>query len=257
MIACLVATACLLAPVSPAAGVGRPLVSLVATPSTVVLAGRARQTIRIENTGRKRVVVDVVRTGFGLDLRGRPRILPRGGPRTATSWLTVRPVTLAIPPGGSRPLTLSSRVPRRAEPGDHGALILLATRPSRRGAVFVRMRLGVVVVVRAPGRIVRRLVPLRVRVRRAGRFRLVELVVANRGNVTEVLGRGCVSVSLRRGGKVLTRLGSTPRHFLPRSSGIEELRYRGPVRGWVRAVIESSKRAQCGRLPPRSFRIRL
>jgi hypothetical protein len=257
VIACTVAALCLLAPASPAAEAGRPLVSLVATPSHVQLAGTARQMVRIENTGSQPVVVDVSRAGFALDLRGRPRVAPRRGERAAASWLTIRPRRLALPPGKSRPLTILARVPRKAEPGDHDALVLLTTRPRRRGTLAVRMRLGVVVVVRAPGQIVRRLRPVRLRVRRAGRARVLELLVVNRGNVTETVGRGCATILLRRRGRLLTRLAPAPRPFLPRSRGIAELRYRGPLRGWMLAQVGAAKRPECPRFPSRVFRIRL
>src|SRR5207237_4136583 len=104
-------------------------------------------------------------------------------------------------------------------PGDHHALVLLATRPVRRGVVALRTRVGVLVLVRVPGRIVRRLDVLALRVRRHGRGRLLELHVANRGNVTERLVRRCVTVSLVRRGRVRTTLAAAPRDLLPRTSG--------------------------------------
>ena len=236
MILCMVTAACLLAP-ADGAGAGRPLVSIVATPSHVALIGRAQQTIRVQNTGSQRVVVDVVRAGFALDLRGRPKVAPRGGGRAAATWLTVRPRVLAIPPGRSRLLAVSATPPRRAEPGDHDALLLLASRPRRRGSLAVRMRLGVVVAVRIPGRIVRRVVPVRVRVRRVGHGRFLDLLLDNRGNVTETLTRGCVGMSLVRGSRILARITPTPRRFLPRTLGIAEFRYRGPARGRLRVQV--------------------
>ncbi len=113
------------------------------------------------------------------------------------------------------------------------------------------------VVVRVPGRIVRRLVPLALHVRRAGRVRVLELLVANRGNVAEVFDRSCLSVILRRKGRVLARLRPAPRELLPRTRGIAEIRYAGPLRGRVRATVEFSTRAPCIRAPRRTFRIRL
>jgi hypothetical protein len=251
---CACLTAALLAPAL--AGAGRPPVSLVASPAHVALAGKARGTIHVTNSGLEAVVVDVTRTGFAFDLRGRPRIVPRGA-RAAASWLAVRPRRLTIEPGGEAALTVASTLPRRAEPGDHGELVLLTTRPVRAAGIAVRMRIGVVVVVRAPGKVVRRLSLLALRARRAGNARMLELLVANRGNVTEALGRGCVTVSLLRGGRVLVRLHPAPRELLPRTRGIVELRYAGPLRGWVRARVELSRRASCGHAPRRTFPIRL
>ncbi len=259
MIVCTAVTACLLAPAPSPAGAGRPRVSLVASPAHVTFAGTARKTIQISNTGRERVIVDVSRAGFALDLRGRPRIVPRkrAGATAAASWLTVRPARLAIPPGASRPLTVSARLPRRAAPGDHDALVLLTTRPRPGRAVAIRLRLGLAVVVRAPGAIVRRLAPLRLRVRRPGRARLLELLLANRGNVAETLDRSCVAVSLHRRGRLLARLKPVARQLLPRTRGIVEIRYRGRLRGWVLAQVRLSNRRQCGRPVGRIFRIRL
>lgn len=258
MIVCLAITACALAPASAGASVVRPPVSLVASPSHVTLVGKARETIRVSNSGTEAVVVDVTRAGFALDLRGRPRIAARrGGPRPAAPWLRARPARLAIPPGAVAELTVSSVPPVRAEPGDHSALVLLTTRPHPRRALAVRMRLGVVVVVRVPGRIVHRLVPLSLHVRRAGRLRVFELLVTNKGNVTEVLDRGCVIVTLRRRGQVLARLRPPGRQLLPRTSGLVEARYAGRVRGRLVARVEFAARKPCLRARGRAFSIRL
>ena len=258
MIVCLAITACALAPASAGASVVRPPVSLVASPSHVTLVGRARETIRVSTSGAEAVVVDVTRAGFALDLRGRPRIAARGGgPLPAGRWLRARPARLAIAPGAVAELTVSSVPPRRAEPGDHSALVLLTTRPRPRRALAVRMRLGVVVVVRIPGRIVRRLVPLSLHVRRAGRLRVFELFVANRGNVTEVLDRGCATVTLRRRGRLLARLRPAPRQLLPRTSGLVEVRYAGRVRGRLVARVDFAARKSCPRARGRAFSIRL
>ena len=249
MIVCVAITACALAPVTTGASAARPPVSLVASPSRIALVGRGRETIRVENTGAEPVVVDVARAGFALDLRGRPRVVPR----VAAPWLHVRPVRLAIAPGRAASLTVVSAPAPRAEPGDHGALVLLTTERRRGPALAVRMRIGVVVVLRVPGRVVRRLVPLGVRVRRTGRARVLELLLANRGNVTETIDRRCVAVALVRRGHVLATLAPSVRDLLPRTRGIVELRYRGSVRGRLGAV----PRLTCPRRPPRTFVVRL
>jgi hypothetical protein len=258
VIAEMLLAASVLVPASAGAGTARPTVSLVASPSHVMLAGKARRTIRVTNSGGQSVVVDLARAGFALDLRGRPRIVPRGsGRRVAASWLTVRPQRLMLTPGGSASFTISSRLPRRVGPGDHDALVLLTTRPRRRSGVAVKMRLGIVVVVRVPGVIVRRLELLGLRVGRAGRARLLELSVANRGNITEALDRTCLSVSLRRRGRELARLSPAARDLLPRTIGIVEIRYRGRLRGRITARVEHSGRAPCGRGLRRTFPIQL
>jgi translation initiation factor IF-1 len=173
----------------------------------------------------------------------------------AAPWLLVRPRTLSLRPRTTGFLTVSSRVPRTARAGDHGALIVLTTRPIRGARVAVRMRLGVVVVVRAPGRVSRRLELRRLRVRRARAGRVLDLYMANRGNVTELLPRRSVTVTLRRGRRVLARLYPAPREFLPRTIGIVSARYTGPVRGSATAFVEVSPGS--GRTLRRTYHLRL
>lgn len=246
-----------LAPASAGASAERAAVSLTALPARVTIAGSGRATIQVTNSGSRRVDVDVGRAGFALDLRGRPRIVSRarkGG--AVASWLTVRPRRLALPPGTGASLTISSAVPRRAGPGDHNALVVLTSRPISGARVAVRMRLGIVVVVRAPGKVSRRLELRRLRVRRVGAARRLELVVANLGNVTETLGRDRLSMILRRGGRTVARLRPAARDLLPRTTGIVPARYAGRVRGRVIALVELSNRPGKGALR-RAFHIRL
>jgi hypothetical protein len=154
---------------SAGASAARPPVALSASPAHVDLAGSARATVRVRNSGRERVVVDVTRTGFRVDLRGRPKIVARArSRRSAADWLGLRPRSLALAPGGTGEVTIASHVPAGAEPGDHDALVLLTTRRGAKGGVAVRMRMGIVVVVRAPGIVVRRVELGRVRVARSG-----------------------------------------------------------------------------------------
>lgn len=226
-----------LVPASAGASTTRPPVGLTATPSRVSLAGTSTADVRVTNPGSIPVLVRVERAGFSLDLRGRPKVVPRGGPRAAAAWLTLRPSRFVLGVGESRLLMVASRLPARVEPGDHDAVVLLTTRLLREGGVAVRMRLGIVVVVRAPGRVVRRLALGRLDVRRERSARVLELRVANRGNVTETLTRGRVRVWLRRG-SAGTRLDTAPRDLRPRTTGIVQLRYGGRLRGWVTARVE-------------------
>jgi hypothetical protein len=247
----------LLAPASAGASASRTPVSLVASPARVTLSGSGRATVQVTNSGSRRVEINVRRAGFALDLRGRPRIVRRTGTlRTATTWLTVHPRTLKIAPGKKASLTIASSVPRRARPGDHNALVLLTTRPIRGARVAVRMRLGVVVVVRAPGRIARQLELRRLRVRRTGKTRRLELLVGNRGNVTEVLHRKSVTIVLRRERRIVARLHPAARELLPQTSGLVLARYGGRVRGRVTAVVELSPEPG-GRVLRHEFYIRL
>jgi hypothetical protein len=231
----LIAVVLALAPASLDASVARKPVALAAAPARVVLTRTTRTAVRVTNSGTKRLVVDVSRAGFALTLRGRPRIVRRGA-GSAASWLKLRPRRLALPARASASLLVSAKVPPRAEPGDHDALVLLTTRPSAGARVAVRVRLGVVVVVRAPGAVVRRLELRRPWVaRRAGR-RLLELRVLNRGNVTETLARVHVIVSRARTGRRLARLVAARRDLRPHTQGILEFGLRR-VRGVVTAQV--------------------
>jgi hypothetical protein len=235
--------------------VPRPPVALTASPAHVALRGSGRATVRVTDVGASAVVIDVTRAGFALDLRGRPEIVVRASSRAAANWLTLRPRRLALRPGQQGSLTVSSTLPPRAEPGDHDGLILLTSRPVRATGVSVRMRIGVVVVVRAPGTIVRRVEPRSLRLRRATRrMRLLELLLVNRGNVTELLGRRQVEVSLMSGGRIRATLRPEPRELRPHTRGVVQLAYRGSLRGGLIARV----RVTAGReAVQRVFRVKL
>ena len=228
----------------------RPLVSLSASPARIALGGRGRVPIEVTNVGASRVVVGAAPRSFALDVRGRPALV-RGGRRTAARWLRLRPRSVVIPAGGTRILELTSRPPSRAEPGDHHALVLLSTRPAGAGRVGVRMRLGVRVVVRVPGKVVRRLLVQSLRVRRSRRGRILDVSLANRGNVTERISPGRARVTLIAGRRVVSRVRLAQREVLPGARAVVSARYRGPTRGRVVARVEIRGAA------PRSFWIRL
>jgi len=245
-----------LVPAAAGTSTERPPIALTASPSHVMLSGSSRATIHVANLGAHSVVVDVSRAGFALDVRGRPRIMRRGDRRAAVSWLTLRPRTLALRPGQTKTVTVSSRLPVRTEPGDHDALVLLVTRPRRRAAVALRMRMGIVVVVRAPGTVVHRLELRSLRVRRASHGSVaLELLVLNRGNVTEVLDSARVDASLRRRATIVATLRPEPREVRPGTRGLLLLPYRGPLRGRVTLRV----RITVGRsgTAARVFRLRL
>jgi hypothetical protein len=235
-------------PAAGAAGTARPPVSLIASPAHLMLAGAASGMVRVTNSGAEPVVVDAARGGFALDVRGRPRVV---APRVP--WLVVEPRRVTLAPGATAPVTVRAHLPRRAEPGDHTALVLLTSRPSARAGLAVRMRLGVVVVVRVPGRIVRRLEVVRIRVRR----RRLGLVVANMGNVTERIGGACPLVWLHRRGRIVARLRAPVRSILPHSRGLVELVYRGRARGRLRARIAPPSQPHCARLRSKEVAVRI
>ena len=172
-----------LVPASAGASAGPSPVALTATPARVMLAGSGRTTLHVRNSGTKRVAVDVSRAGFRLDLRGRPRIVWSGGARSAAAWLTLHPTHFTIGPRSTASLVVTAKLPRGAEPGDHDALALLGTRPVASGRVGVRLRLGVVVIVRAPGPLVRRVELHGLQVVRRRRATELELVPEARRDV--------------------------------------------------------------------------
>jgi hypothetical protein len=258
---CLVLAAALV-PGAAAAAVGggdadlaRPPLGLTAAPAHVSLDGTGSASVRISNPGNGPVSVDLARAGFALDLRGAPKIVAHGARRAATSWLTLRPARFVLLAGATRAVALSARVPAGAEPGDHDALVLVTTRPVRRAAVALRMRIGVVVVVRAPGRVVRRLTIGPLQAHRAHGPRVLELTVVNRGNVTETLSRGRLRLVLRRDRRQAT-LFFEPRDLRPGTRGVAQIRYRGPLHGWVTARVRL--RAVSGDAAvTRAYRVRL
>lgn len=244
------------APVPAAAGAGaaRPPVALTAAPARLDLTGSTRASVRIANSGTTRVLVDVSRAGFALDLRGRPRVVRAGGPRSAAAWLALRPTHFVLAPHAGASLAVTSKLPLHVEPGDHDALVLLSTRPIGSARLTVRVRMGVVVVVRAPGKIVRRLELGALSAMRRGRA--LDLVVVNRGNVTESLRHERAVVSSVRGGRVLATLDTGRRDLRPRTRGIVGFRFRGRRRGPV--VVRIAVVAEPGpRILRRTYRVRL
>jgi hypothetical protein len=238
------------------AGPSVPAASLSASPSRVRVAAGGHSTLQVTNAGAHAVVVTAGPAGYALDLRGRPRIAQSGVVGSSAPWLVVRPRQFRLAPGATVPLTIATALPRHAAPGDHAALIVLATRPADVGRVAVALRLGVVVDVRVPGDVVRRLSLGRMRVRRFASGPTLEVVVANSGNVSELLRSGRLEVTLRRRGRLLAVLRSQGQELLPHTTGIVDLHYRGKVRGRVTAVVRLS-RAAGGRSVQRRFELGL
>ena len=249
--------AVLLALLAPApAGASRPVLALTASPTHLTLVGRARHPLRVVNSGATPVVVDASAAGFTLGPRGRPRVLGGASARRVASWLRVRPSHIALAPGAAAELLLVSAPSRSATPGDHAAVVLLATRAPPGAAVPVRMRVGVTVVVRVAGRIVHRLGLRSLRVRRVARGRVFRVAVANRGNVVEWLRRGRVEITLLAGRRRVAVLRSGARELLPGATGLFELRYHGSARS--RVVVRVTLAGRDGRITlRRSLRVRL
>ena len=210
-------------------------IGLSASPLRVTLRGASSSVITVRNPGRRTLRVDVSRAGFVRSLSGRPRVEPG---REGAAWLRLRPRRFSIPGGGKAMVHVAARPPRHAAPGDHLALALLTTRPLGLHRVRIRMRVGVIVVIHVRGRIVRRLEARSLRVRRRGVGRTLELRLVNRGNVTERLGDDRLRLELVRKGRLFATLRPRDRELLPRSAGIVEFAYRGPVRGNVVVHVE-------------------
>jgi hypothetical protein len=224
-----------LAPAPAAGGVGaeRPRVQLSVSPASVAVAGAGARRIRVRNAGAEALIVDVTR---------RPAARP---------WLHVVPSRLRLRSGATATLMLRITPPRRAEPGDHRALVLLTTSRLRGGRVNVHLRLGVRVSMRVPGPILRHVTVDGLRVVR----RLLFVSVVNRGNVSIPL-RQHLTATLVRGRRRLARLRPRGNPVLaPGARAIVTLRYRGGAHGPVTVVVRVRLGADA--VSERSYRVRL
>jgi hypothetical protein len=226
-------------------------IGLSASPLRVTLRGASATVITVRNPGRRALRVDVSRARFARSLNGRPRVQPG---QSAIAWLRVRPRRLRIAAGAKAKLHVSASPSPGVAPGDHLALALLTTRPLGVHRVRLRLRVGVIVVLHVRGRIVRRLDARSLTVRHVGVRRMLELLLVNRGNVTERLAADRLRLVLLREGHPFATLRPRSRELLPHSAGIAEFPYRGSVRGGVLARIEVRPAVHGQR---RSFRVRL
>ena len=198
-------------------------VALSVSPAQVGLVAPTSRTLELRNNGGERLVVDV--TSKSVD------------GRNSIGWLTLRPVHVGLAAGASARLLLRAST-SRSQPGDHAVLLLLAARPARAGGVAVRVRLGVRVRVRMPGRLVRHLALNGLRVRRQRDVHVLLVSLTNLGNVAEQL-RGQLAVTLVRNGRVVSLLRPPrPQELWPGTRAVVALRYRGNVRGLVTAVVK-------------------
>ena len=201
-----------------AAAAGIVAATLSVSPVHIRLAGAGNRTITIMNTG-----------GSEARLKRDRRASSSTGAagRRSRGSAVLRPGGCTCNRGSSRSAPAGRRssglvcAPAGALPGDHPALVLFTTRPSRSAGVAIRMRVGVVVFVRVAGRIVHRVELGALR----ARLRALELVVTNRGNVVE---SARARILLLRGGRVLARLSSAGRTLLPHSRAVERFRRSRP-----------------------------
>jgi hypothetical protein len=237
--------------VSSAAAGGVPAAALGVSPLRLELTEGSTAAITVRNSGALPLVVTATRAGFARTLHGKPRIKAARG---AAGWLRMRPHRLRLAPHATASFRLTAKPPAQARPGDHPALLLLATRPPADKKVHVLLRVGVVVLVRVAGTIVHHLEPEALSVHPKGKTQVFALRLANRGNVAERIGGARLELVVRQHGKRLATLRAGRLDLLPHSAGIADFTYRGAVRGRVTATIVLQP-ATIGRA--RSFRVTL
>lgn len=199
-----------------------PPVSLAVSPPRLVVAAAETRSVRVTNLGAVPATVEASTSGYAVALRGRPFVVPGRPP------LVLRPARFAILPG--RTVTLAVSAPAAGgEPGDRPALVLLTARGARRG-VAIDVRVGVLVLIRSPGRVLHRLAATGLRVR----GHTLELALRNRGTVSE---RITLRVRLYRGARLVGVARASPRELLPHSRGICVLRYPRRLHGRVAARV--------------------
>src|SRR3954469_8683311 len=153
--------------------IAAPPVAIAVSPARVTLAAGETQALHLANRGTEAASVRVTTAGYALGLRGRVRILATRGA------VIVRPARLVVPARGTIDVTVSGR---QAGPGDHPSLVLFTTERSS-SDIAVRLRLGVVVLVRGRGAVVHRLLAQQL----VGHARRLDLWLRNVGNVAEPL----------------------------------------------------------------------
>jgi len=211
-----------------------PAAALGVSPLRLELTRTSTASITVRNPGSRPLVVTATRAGFARTVHGKPRIKAARG---AAGWLRTRPRRLRLAPHATASFRVTAKPPATARPGDHPALVLLATRPPANKKVHVLLRVGVVVLVRVAGTIVQRLEPQALSVHRSGAAQLFSLRLANRGNVAERIRGARLELVLSRHGTRLATLRARLVDLLPHSAGIAEFAYRGSVRGRVRATV--------------------
>jgi hypothetical protein len=214
-------------------------VALTVSPARLALAAPSSRTLQLSNLGTEQVVVDVTWKSLGR-------------PVAAGGWLRIAPAHIVLPSHAQALLTV--RAGPGASPGDHQLLVLMTGRPVNSSRVAVRLRLGVRVRIRAPGRLVRRVAVEGMRVLRLKRKRVLLVSVANRGNVTEQLHRR-LTVTLVKRNRVVSRLRlAAYRDLYPGKRRVVALPYAGELRGVVSAVVRLRLGAV---LVERRYRLRL
>ena len=237
--------------------------TLSVTPTQLILVGASKGTFTVRNPSKSSITLNAAVGNYIIKPNGRVVVDPKLPPkRSAKRWLAISPKRFTVKANGTFDLKVRSHPGRKAGAGDHHALVLFTSKPSAKGKVLVRTRIGVGVLVRVKGKLKRRLaIPALSVIRRSHKLRLV---IANRGNINERLLKHRVSVTLKRGNSTAQTLWGPPRQVLPHSRTVYSLSYRSGLSGTFTALVtvRPVNGAQAGpdapKLKPvnRTFRIR-
>jgi hypothetical protein len=102
--------------------------------------------------------------------------------------------------------------------------------------VSIRTRIGVLVLVRIPGHVVRRLALGRIWSATLRMRRFIAVKAINRGNIAERLQPGELTVTLRRGRRVIAIARGLARDLLPHTAGVVVVPLPKRIRGRVVAI---------------------
>jgi len=218
------------------ASAGAGAVSLAVRPTELVLVGSSRGVFTLRNSTDSPVTLTAAVGNYKIKSNGtvvvNPKV-PRKG--SAKRWLSFSPKTLTLNAHKSGSLNVASHPAKHAGPGDHNALILFTTGPKGKGKVLVRTRIAVAVLVRIKGKLKRKLVAQSLSANHK-KHRLT-LTVYNKGNINERLPKHNLTVTLKKGSRVVERISAPPRDILPRSRSVYELHYRHGLKGKLTALV--------------------
>lgn len=201
-----------------------PAAALSVSPARATIHASSSVSLRVANPSATGVFVTVTRTGLTLRAGGRPALdaarMPRAG------WLYVSATRFRLDAHRLRVVRVRAGELADARPGDHAAVLLFSATPVRRGGVAVALRIGVVLTLRAPGHVRRRLTLRAVAL--SGRH--VRVTVCNDGDVDESLGRGAVRVTTKWS-QGAARARSSPQRILAHTTGVLVLALPRRARG--------------------------
>ena len=215
-------------------------VTLGSSRMSVVAGGSTR--LVLTNPSRAAQTYSVTFGNYVITRAGRVQVDPAVAPeRSARDWLSARPDRLTLGPGETGGVEIEARAAPIAAPGDHHAVVLIsgdADEKPHRGIAF-RTQVGVSILVRVPGVVVRQVRLGSPRLTRHNGRRGISVAVENRGNLTERFPRGRIRISLRRHGKVVTRYLAPKRTILPGTSAVVTMPVPRGLRGpfSARAVV--------------------